>query len=85
MTVRTAVPRWFADTEEVTGSNPVAPTIYSCSSGRVFAPGLLHWESLTGSSGSKRAATASEPAGRPGATGRPMRRAAAARPQLAGH
>jgi hypothetical protein len=24
---RTAVPRWFADTEEVTGSNPVAPTI----------------------------------------------------------
>jgi hypothetical protein len=26
MAFRTAVPRWFADTEEVTGSNPVAPT-----------------------------------------------------------
>jgi hypothetical protein len=34
----------FADTEGVTGSNPVAPTNHRCRSGRVFAPGLLHQE-----------------------------------------
>jgi hypothetical protein len=51
---------FFPDTEEVTGSNPVAPTRHHPRSGRVFTPGLLYQESVSGSWGSKRAATASE-------------------------
>ena len=50
--------RCFADTEEVTGSNPVAPTIYRCSLGRVCAPGLLDQASVAGPLGSTWAATA---------------------------
>ena len=60
----------FPDTEEVTGSNPVAPTLYKCRSGRVLGPGPLLSSPGASLSGSKRAATAREPAGRPSA-GRP--------------
>jgi hypothetical protein len=59
----------FADTEEVTGSNPVAPTRHHRSSGRVQGPGLLVQSPVARPSGSKRAAIANEPAGRPCATG----------------
>src|SRR5512132_3667882 len=69
MAFRTAVSRWFADTEEVTGSNPVAPTTQHPSSGRVRGPGILAQSPGAKSSGSKRAATANGPAGRQPATG----------------
>ena len=76
--------RWFADTEEVTGSNPVAPTTHQRRSGRVFTPGLLQQESVTGSSGSKRAATANSRWPDRALRAQPIRRSAERLPPSAG-